>query len=564
MLMMKKMFVFFVMMVMCGGAQKIVCVENEREKDISIFKNLSFGQELFHEEKYSYPVKSLFIKNIAGDDETMQCKIGKQAQTVCPLIHEKVRGFLDKFIVYKQEHGNALEKGIYKDMSLAKLIVRLLSNRPATLYKAEGEYYVAEKNFDKTYSVGRGNFYERNEKEWEMRYLSQDEANVASLIGIVSGNSWINTGDRCNRAKPGDKDTYIKEGVCAGLVGACFEQGWQIHNVLLRDTTTFASKVKFNDEYIRDIWLELFDMQPGDIAENSSNNQFKNEALYPKVKNKNDNNTESLFDTKLYIKLMKFVVQPFLLDADKRAEECGKKAYVHAVGLGLGVWALNEYMQSQCLVEVFEEIISEENLSHISDINFSWFPEDKYVIAGEAIDYYNKFGNKTKHLQKNSNDIVIHFSRRNPADLLPPEDSSKLLVGMYAWDSNALPGNEGWKGYLSASGDPAALCCGTIGVMQVRDVNPFFETNIIKIYGTEEEKKESAANDLNQKIEEQRIAAEKLAAQKNIEIQNNRWNITKFFAGFKICKGTVIPVGIAALCAVLYYCFAHGIGTGMI
>jgi len=159
---------------------------------------------------------------------------------------------------------------------------------------------------------------------------------------------------------------------------------------------------------------------------------------------------------------MKISIQNFLFDANERGKASGKKVFCHVVGLGLGVWQVcpNQPLWFvDTLYEVLKFDFAEEH--SISDIHFSWFPED----------LQSKFDETT-------NQIKISFSKRNPADQLTGNDVGKLIVAMYAWDGNSFPGNEYWCGMLTASGDPAAACCSTIPELQNPLVNPFLLENI--------------------------------------------------------------------------------------
>ena len=51
-------------------------------------------------------------------------------------------------------------------------------------------------------------------------------------------------------------------------------------------------------------------------------------------------------------------IEPFLLDADERAAKMGKRAYVHAVGLGLGVWMVDETQGQVCAPTCVRWVVS--------------------------------------------------------------------------------------------------------------------------------------------------------------------------------------------------------------
>jgi len=169
------------------------------------------------------------------------------------------------------------------------------------------------------------------------------------------------------------------------------------------------------------------------------------------------------FDIDKFKKRMKISIQSFLFDAKERGKAATKKVFCHVVGLGLGVWQVCPN-QPLWFVETLYEVLKNDFSGDdhgISDIHFSWFPDD--------------LPSKPDSL---NNQIKISFSKRNPADQLTGDDEGKLIVAMYAWDGNSFPGNEYWCGMLTASGDPAAACCSTIPELQNPLVNPFLLENI--------------------------------------------------------------------------------------
>jgi hypothetical protein len=185
------------------------------------------------------------------------------------------------------------------------------------------------------------------------------------------------------------------------------------------------------------------------------------------------------------------------------------RAYVHVVGLGLGVWMLDEEVQTKLMMAEYAHALQHLRLDYISDIDFSWFPTDCIECAGvghggvfhggpviadagadagAAAGKASDGGGGADTNAEGVNHIRLHFSKRDPAALLPrpngeggvpEEEETRLLVAMYAWDGNSYPGNEYWMGeyHLAASGDPAAACCSNIAELQVRGVGAAFPCN---------------------------------------------------------------------------------------
>lgn len=449
---------------------------SEKQTPSITFETLVKNSHDFNENQGQFTTQNNRISVIAGDDQIKQNTIAQQAMGTHPIVHSKVLELIKNFIAHKKQFGSAIEQKFYKNMNEYSLIDRLLINRPLQFMTSSDAYLLRGKQADPA-RRGSGGFeaigtkYEKQPLTLQ-NYISYDEMQLAALLGVSTPTYFINNGNRNNQAEKAPEGTFISTGIYVGLVGARFEKPghmeWQhmiitpVQNTTANGYGSHASYTSAKADLLR-IWSEFYGEQffTYEQAKQDTSDRF--------IKL----NGIELFDTAIYKKRLAVVIEPFLFDANQRGKEQNKKVYLHIVGLGLGVWQVSP-LQAKYMLEVYEELLTKHHLPFISDINFSWFPAE-----------YQKMGNYTdgSTITKANNSIKVHFSKRNPADLLNSQDSDKLLVAQYAWDGNAHPGNEYWTGALTASGDPAAACCSTITELQNPLINPHVSSKDLKIFG---------------------------------------------------------------------------------
>ena len=109
-----------------------------------------------------------------------------------------------------------------------------------------------------------------------------------------------------------------------------------------------------------------------------------------------------------------------------------------------------------------------EKCRRIKNIEFLWSPYEKSTQQQET--------------------CLFHFNPSTvnnggePAAPLPKGCEDHLLVAQFAWDGGSYVGNEYWGKQLSASGDPAAMCCSAMPELAVPRVQPR-HVDHVRIYG---------------------------------------------------------------------------------
>ena len=73
------------------------------------------------------------------------------------------------------------------------------------------------------------------------------------------------------------------------------------------------------------------------------------------------------------------------------------------VGLGLGVWAIDDTLQGTIIMQAVAQVLDAITLQNISDIDFSWFPQSCTECGGAT--------NGAVFRSDNGNSIKIHIPK---------------------------------------------------------------------------------------------------------------------------------------------------------
>ncbi|KAG7202883.1 hypothetical protein KM043_010031 [Ampulex compressa] len=386
------------------------------------------------------------------------------ANSVYPLIHEAMLPLIARWLKYKRQYGSAIERAMYKDMGLIQLIHRLLEKRAVHFFGSDDRWKLID---NKTGVEGWENVGTDHEKEPLVltKCLSYDEIKLSAMMVVSSHSEFINDGSRKNRGVvSSDPDSVQPRGVIMGVIGTRFHRPrvMEYQDILITPLQNnvdngYGPPVEGSTEEkrgLRVLWAKFYGEDYHPVYEETVKRiKSKDNRRYLSL------TSQTVFDIENYMKRILLSVEIILLEANTRAEKQNTTAFIHVVGFGLGVWRIIQDQEIYFL-KTFEIAIKKMNkkLRYVSDIMFAYFQQQKCGGAGNG-DYLG--------------DIKIHFALREPhSKLFRATDANKLLVVTYAWDGNALPGNEFWTGYLASSGDPAAACSTQITELHNTKINP--------------------------------------------------------------------------------------------
>ncbi|XP_055857354.1 uncharacterized protein LOC129920154 isoform X2 [Episyrphus balteatus] len=375
-----------------------------------------------------------------------------QLKSAYPIIHERVLYLYLKFLEHKCQYGNKCEKEIYTNLSITDFVQRLLTKRCVSFFGKNDKYLLitGEKGCSGFMTVG-------TEAETPplllKNVLSYDEVKLSAFLSVSSHSEFLNDGNRNNVGViEKDKSKIERAGVVIGLIGARLSRRdvMEFQDIVISKTQNtiengYGQNTKKNEtrqsDY-RHMWKSFYD-EP----DFSFDQVVKDGKRFGNSKNMND-----IFDNLIMKKRYAISFDTLLLESEARCAAAEQRAYIHVVGIGLGVWKTAP-QQEEIFLLTFTERLKEllPKLNHISFVHFSWFSMTK---CGEL-----EHGGIFKSDPHPDGGIRTFLSKRNPADKLrQPEHENVLLIVSYAWDGNALPGNEFWMKMLKSTGDSSTAC----------------------------------------------------------------------------------------------------------
>ncbi|KAH8387451.1 hypothetical protein KR093_007140 [Drosophila rubida] len=395
--------------------------------------------------------------------------IGQQIASVYPIIHERTLLLYLQFLEHKCVWGNDVELPVYRQLSLCDFVQRLLAKRCASFFARNDKFLLLSGERGASGFEPIGSSQEQAPLQLQ-QVLSYDEVKLSALLSVSSHTEFINEGERTNCGRVTQNRRSLEtQGVIMGLIGARLSRRnlMEFQDIVIARTQNTKEKgygqqadAATRQQDYRRVWRSFYETQDHLHGTVSIDNQ-----RYGVSGNKQD-----VFDNLVMKRRYAISFDMLLLEAQARARKAGKQAYVHVVGFGLGVWKVAP-QQEQIFLETFEQRLRvlQQQLTHIGVVHFSWFKLDR--CGG----LHN--GAVLKSSSHPEGGIRVHLSKRNPAaKLSTPEHANMLLFVSYAWDGNALPGNEFWMKMLKSTGDSSTACSTLITELH----NPHINTKYCK------------------------------------------------------------------------------------
>ena len=344
-----------------------IITKAENKMDGIITRSSEFHNKMtfFHENVYDDLENRLSKLREAGLFVPHQTWLQSHKTRVIAL--NKVLVLIEKFLNFKKQRGSAAEKEVLSQYeNYADYCNRLFTCRPVVFYM-ENDIYLLNDGTE-----GSGGFEHLSEsgrspdgKLSLQKLISYDEMQLSALLSVSVPTIFINSGSRYNSGIINRDFNHQQYGIYVASVGARFEVPGKMEwahmmvtreqNIIENGYGTGATQGNAKTELLR-LWAEFYlgdskyfpSFDEVEHLRNTNEAEFKSHYIDCSSRNHGNRYLNKI----VYGMRMRMVVEPFLLEANERAKDMNMKAYVHAVGLGLGVWMISSE-QTQILVDVY-------------------------------------------------------------------------------------------------------------------------------------------------------------------------------------------------------------------
>ncbi|CAG9568697.1 unnamed protein product [Danaus chrysippus] len=399
-----------------------------------------------------------------------------------------------------REFGSNIEKSLYKDMSVTDFIERILNKRAVSFLGPRDRYQLI------TGATGSGGWESVGTLQQKAplvleNCLSYDEMKLSSMLYVSGLTYCINDGRRRNSGVV-EEEGVEEEAVIIGLIGPRFQRRCRMDNedILITEeqnciengygeevTPTASNSAKY---MWRKMWSEFYQSSRYTYDELLSRVTIQDKSKKYMERYVKKPKTEDIFDNEVYYKRICILAETTLMEAEYRASECGKNAFINVIGCGLGVWKTSPHQPDVYVLTFLERIrafLKKDLLNHVTDVNFGYIkasPSIKALFTKSKKN--NSSGEKFIFFESKrhpNGGIKIQLENREPSSKLSGEHAGKLLVMTYPWDGNAHPGNEFWLKKLSSSGDPAAACSTQVSELHNAYINTAVKGHNLRVAG---------------------------------------------------------------------------------